>query len=428
MFPKNNFDSRSEEIISPEEDNKIIVKIGTTASSRNAFSKVLTGESKSKSVLFNLFDKNKIEYIRPLFEGEDNMEKIEMNMPNATRSIAMLRDYEDPALSGLNVLKFNTAQDAAEAVVALSKEPFIEYAHIPAVRKIAKITDPEQNRQWGLRAINYFGAINMPGFNNGKNVKIAILDSGIDPNHPDLQNISIVNKNFSTLPGNDDLGHGTHVAGIIAAVTNNGIGISGTCESTQLMILRGLTSPYDSTAYYNAIKYASDNGAQVLNCSLGGAYDPTEALLVKSAISKGMIVVAAMGNHFKFGNPTSYPAALPDVLAIGASTEINRRADFSQTGNHICIVAPGTNILSTVPTYKVALAESLNYIAWDGTSMATPFVSAAIALLLAKNPNASLTDIRTALQKSAVKIDGQTGFTDELGHGLLNLSGALAIV
>ena len=335
-----------------------------------------------------------------------------------------MEDESAQELSGLNIIKLTNADDAECSAAELSQDPLVEYAHVPAVKLPAQ-ADPLQNRQWGLRAIDYFNASNVPGYQNASNVKIAVLDSGVDPLHPDLQGIISDNQNFSTLGPNDVGGHGTHVIGIIAAVTNNGIGITGVCQSTQMMSLKGLVSPYQAQAYYNAIRYASNNGAQVLNCSLGGGYDPTEALLMRTAISNNVIVVAAMGNDYLRGNPTSYPAAIPDVISVGACNEMDQRSPFSQTGPHIDLVAPGSNILSTVPTYPSTLSSTTDYDAWDGTSMATPIVAAAVALMLAKNPAASRVDIVNALHNSATKIGGQINFSNELGHGRLNLPEAI---
>jgi len=153
-----------------------------------------------------------------------------------------------------------------------------------------------------------------------------------------------------------------------------------------------------------------------------------EAMLIKRAIARGAIVVAAMGNDFTKGNPTSYPAAIDGVIAVGATDESDRRASFSQTGPHIHLMAPGVNVLSTVPTYPSSLASTTSYEAWPGTSMATPFVTATVALMLAKRPKATVTDIRNALRKGADPIPGQQGFDHEHGHGRLNVRKSLAAV
>lgn len=403
-------------------NREVIVKLRFQEETKRAFHR--HPELPAGDTFARLLMDNKVEAISPLF---DESEKISFAFPERAevKTTVSLDDLENESLQGLNVLRFTSPQAAAEGVLMLSEDPMVEYAHVPAIKKFMS-PDPHQNRQWGLRAIDYFGAQNLNLTASG--IKIAILDSGIDPNHPDLKGIYSDNVNFTTLGPDDDEGHGTHVAGIIAALTNNGKGITGVCGSTKLMVLRGLTKPFQFKAYYNALRYAIQNGAQVLNCSLGGGYDLTEAALIRTAISKGMIVVAAMGNDYESGNAISYPAAYPDVISVGATTESDKRAAFSQTGQHIDLVAPGKNILSTVPGYSVSLTTVLDFDAWDGTSMATPFVTAAVALMLDKKPSATLSDVRKALTSTAVKIDGQTGFTPELGHGLLNLKAALTAV
>jgi subtilisin family serine protease len=133
-------------------------------------------------------------------------------------------------------------------------------------------------------------------------------------------------------------------------------------------------------------------------------------------------------DEYEEGNPTSYPAALDGVVAVGASTEVDRRAPFSNTGPHIDLVAPGSNILSTVPTYPSALASTTDYEAWPGTSMATPFVTATVALLLAKKVNATPSLVTEALHRGADRVVGVTGFTETYGHGRLNIRKTLAQV
>lgn len=425
MIKKNTLDQQDPQNVD-KPSVEVIVKIRSDNASRLAFA--LDNRPARRSPLRMLIDEGRVASVRPLFpqESQNDLKFQPVENRRKANAIRMEDDFESE-LSGLNVVKFKAEKDAAEAVLEIANDPNVEYAHIPAVRRFAA-ADPEANRQWGLRAVDYFKAVTIPGFKNASDIKIAIIDSGIDSNHPDLIGSFSHNINFTPLSPDDDSGHGTHVAGIIAAVTNNGIGITGTCESKNLMILRGLTSPYYATAYYNALRYALSNGAQVINLSLGGPHDPTEALLIKTAISKGIVVVAAMGNDYLGGNPTSFPAALPDVIAVGASDETDARGAFSQTGSHIHLLAPGVNILSTVPTYSVPSIRLTDYDVLDGTSMATPFVTAAVALMLAKNSKASLTDIKTALEKSSAKIGGHTGHTVNFGHGRLDLARAISTI
>jgi subtilisin family serine protease len=164
----------------------------------------------------------------------------------------------------------------------------------------------------------------------------------------------------------------------------------------------------------------------VLNLSLGGGLDPGERDIIADLLDAGITVVAAMGNEFLKGNPIEYPAAYEGVIAVGASDEMDRRADFSCTGNHIALVAPGTNILSTVPRYPSELAKRLEYDSWPGTSMATPHVAAAAALLLSKSPGMSPATVRKRLTETADFVPDQTRRNKQFGTGRLNIAAALA--
>jgi subtilisin family serine protease len=353
--------------------------------------------------------------------------------------VLAIGEEEEAELAGLNVLQARSPEAARRASEGLRRDPRVEYAHViqerylfaPARRAGARrpradeALDPMKNRQWGLGAIKLYQAQQSPGFREAKDVVIAVIDTGVDSGHPDLAGILVDERNFTSGPLRDTKGHGTHVIGIIAAVRNNRIGISGVCQSRKIMSLKAL-GPYNGPGYYRAIRYATDNGGQVINLSLGGSYDPTEELLVRRALRRGAVVVAAMGNEFEEGNPTSYPAAIDGVIAVGASTEVDRRASFSNTGRHIDLVAPGVNILSTVPTYPSELAETEFYDSWPGTSMATPFVAATAALLLSRRPRATVARVRRALTRGAERVPGQTGFNSEFGHGRLSVAGTLA--
>ncbi len=339
---------------------------------------------------------------------------------------------KDRDLFGLNVLSFPSTRDAKQACKEIAKDPLVENAYIPPEKHVlagrtGNAQDPLVNRQWGLSAIALFTAEQSASFVAAKDIVIAVIDSGIDADHPDLQGILMEDKSFTTGSKKDTSGHGTHVSGIIAAVRNNSIGIRGVTNSQKIMSLKAL-DPYSATGYYRAIRHATDQGAQVINFSLGGGHDPTEETLIRRAMNKGVIVVAAMGNEKQEGNPRSFPAAIGGVIAVGASTESDSIAPFSNTGTHIDLVAPGVNVLSTVPTYPTSLADGTDYEAWPGTSMATPFVSAAAALLLAKKPAATRANVRKALVEGADKVPGQTGFNATFGHGRLNVNAALKLV
>jgi subtilisin family serine protease len=168
-----------------------------------------------------------------------------------------------------------------------------------------------------------------------------------------------------------------------------------------------------------------------VNLSIGGtAHSPTEEFLFKRLIDSGCTVVAAMGNEFGEGNPVEFPAAYPNVIAVGATTKTNRRAPFSNTGKHITIAAPGNNILSTLPLLPSATrdVDETKFAEWSGTSMASPHVAAAAALVIARNPGFTPKQVRDRLVETATKIAGMGGkpFTTEFGHGLLNVKGAVS--
>jgi subtilisin family serine protease len=312
----------------------------------------------------------------------------------------------------------------------------VEYAFVPPVKyPVAKKAAPRPRRpratndalsarQWGHGAVRIREARARRGFRDAAAVVVAVVDSGIDASHPDLDGAIHSYVNF--LPSEDDRdykAHGTHVAGIIAAEINNRIGIAGICAA-RIMALKALPrkgKPWNAEAYYRALAYPIGK-ARVLNLSIGGGEDPAERDIIADVLADGIVVVAAMGNEFEEGNPTSYPAAYDGVVAVGASDEVDRRASFSCTGPHISLVAPGVNIISTVPQYATELAEDLNYDSWPGTSMAAPHVAAAAALLLTKRPRLTPAQVRDRLRSSADRVTWQRGRPDdEYGFGRLNV-------
>ena len=287
-----------------------------------------------------------------------------------------------------------------------------------------------QSRQWGHTAVKIREARARTRFKDATGVTVAIVDSGIDAGHPDLAPSLHSYVNFLANEGDRDYqGHGTHVAGIVAAARNNRIGIAGLCGA-KIMALKGLPrtgNEWDAAAYYRALAHPIAHGAKVLNLSLGGGLDLGERDVIEDLLAAGVVVVAAMGNEFEEGNPVQYPAAYPGVIAVGASDEVDRRAAFSCTGAHIALVAPGERILSTTPRYPSELAQKTKYDSWPGTSMAAPHVAAAAALLLAKSPSLKPAQVRARLIATADRAPWQsTRPNREYGTGRLNIAAALA--
>ena len=165
--------------------------------------------------------------------------------------------------------------------------------------------------------------------------------------------------------------------------------------------------------------------------SLGGEESSqAEATVFRELANAGVVAVAAMGNEFEEGNPKEFPAAYDGVLAVGAVDEVGRRASFSCTGSHIGLVAPGVNILSTVPMQKSVFSETTEYDSWPGTSMATPHVAGCAALLYAKQKKSksAASTIVKRLTSTAKRLPAmQKAFTNEYGHGLLDVGAALKL-
>ncbi len=185
----------------------------------------------------------------------------------------------------------------------------------------------------------------------------------------------------------------------------------------------------DGERYLQALNAVRRSGLNVMNLSIGGtASSRTETLLFRRLEADGVLSVAAMGNEFLDGNPKEYPAAYKGVLAVGAVNEKRERAWFSNTGRHIGLVAPGSNILSTAPTQPSPYLGETNYASWSGTSMATPHVTAAAALVGAQCGAANAREVRQQLIRTASRLPAMKNGrkTTAYGAGLLNLKQALS--
>ncbi len=352
---------------------------------------------------------------------------------NRLAVMASVMESPSEELAGLTIVDVPKRAVSAQLLRALSSSPGVAFAEAMPARWLtaAEPSDPAQNRQWGLRAINWYEA-HPP---DAGDVVVAVLDTGIDANHPDLHSLTI-DYEHEGLSSRDLIGHGTHVSGIISATTNNPVGISGVahCRLAMFKVFGDQPAPdgqfyVDGDRYLRALNAVIDAKAKVLNLSLGGTMQSqAEQLLFNRLESFGVTVVAAMGNEFEQGNPTEYPAAYQNVFAVGATAETDLRASYSSTGRHIQIAAPGSNVLSTLPTSRSSYRDESRYAAWSGTSMATPHAAAAVALLAAKHPDWDPDTIKGRLTGSARKLPDMKGkdWTEAYGNGLLDLEAALA--
>jgi len=299
--------------------------------------------------------------------------------------------------------------------------PLIEPNFIASTLAADSITpnDPSFSSQWALSKI---GADLAWKVTTGRpEIIIAILDTGIEMTHPDLRNkllpgIDIVNGDPDP---SDDHGHGTHVAGIIAAETNNALGIAGLSWNSPLLPVKVITASGDG-AYSDVIDgivYAADNGARVLNLSIGGySYSQVLGNAVEYAHTKGAVIVAAGGNEDS--SDPIYPAAYPNVIGTSATDPADQIWSPSNQGAYIKLSAPGTDILSATLNNGYATAT--------GTSASTAHVSGVAALILSKNPDFSNTQVEQILYQTADDL-GEKGLDQNFGYGRLNAAKALEV-
>ena len=254
-------------------------------------------------------------------------------------------------------------------------------------------------------------------------VWIAILDTGIDQDHPDLDDKLVGSIDFTGSGGVDDLyGHGTHVAGIAAAETNNSLGVAGVGYNSSMLNVKVLND--QGSGYYawiaNGIIWATYNGADVINMSLGGTRKSrTLEKAVNYAWSNGVVLVAAAGNS---GNPSpTYPAKYENCIAVAATDSSDQKAPFSEYGDWVDVAAPGVDIFSTFPNHPYVIGKSLNYDYGSGTSMSTPFVSGLAALVWATGYTSN-SAVRDQIETTADPIPGTGQYWI---HGRINACNAV---
>lgn len=292
--------------------------------------------------------------------------------------------------------------------------------------------DPLVKDQWYLESLGMNQVWTQSGLGNAS-VTVAVLDTGVDYDHPDLKGKVVkgadyVDRDFDP---KDMHGHGTHVAGIVAAQMNNAEGITGLAPNVRILAVRVLDHNGSGNLFNIAkgIAYAANNGAKVINLSLGsppggGVMRTLANFIATYAENKGALVIAAAGND---GGAIGYPAAASKFLCVGAVNQDKILASFSNRGKELDVVAPGVGIMSTFPTYEVTtnkLGLPQNYATLNGTSMATPMVAAQAALIWSQQPYLKPADVRKKIESSAIDL-GSIGVDDTYGNGLVSFEGAL---
>ena len=274
-------------------------------------------------------------------------------------------------------------------------------------------SQPAQKLPWGVNRIDA-----ELSNNTGAGVKVCVVDTGIDKDHPDLQANIVGGRNFvakgltlDPTKWDDDNGHGTHVAGTIAAVDNT-VGVVGVAPSASLLAAKVLNrqgSGYMSDIIAG-VDWCVQSGAKVVSMSLGSSSD-VQAFhdTVDAAYANGVLLVAAAGNDY--GGAVSYPAAYDSVVAVSATDSADNLASFSSVGPEVELAAPGASVLST---YKDG-----GYATLSGTSMATPHVSGVAALAIQANPLMSNAQVRALLQSTADDL-GAVGKDNLFGYGLVD--------
>jgi subtilisin family serine protease len=349
---------------------------------------------------------------------------------------------------GIDVYQTDAAE-AERALAALRRDPAVELAEANRpLRLLSTPNDPRLGDQWNMRQIQATEAWDIG--TGGGDVVVAVLDSGIDPSHPDLAGRVVPGRNVRERNANtrDDIGHGTHVAGVIGALGNNGVGVAGVSWGVRLMPIK-ITDRFGDASILGAaegIRWATDNGARIINLSFGGLDDSqTVRLAVRDARSRGVLLTAAAGNCGEVAsfqsegcdtlNPPIFPAALDEVIAVGALDATGQLAPYSETGDYIRLTAPGgaggsqrsnprDYILSTWPPGLASPIDQTGYNYEVGTSMAAPHVAGTAALVWSTNPILSRDQVEAILFDTADDL-GAPGRDDRYGYGRVNARRAI---
>jgi len=402
-----------------KDDINVEITAGKNTINVNGKEKILDAPSfiSNKKIMSPLSILDYFGFDQPVWEA--NSQEIKLSRSFQTRRLLVatngnrleethgaIKVLEGP--NNLYVLQYASVLDAKEAYKLFENNPNVLFNRPDTVQK----SESKEPLSWGVKRIgaDFYSEQITKSKIKGSEVIVAVIDTGIDFNHPFLRGrISNIRWNF--INGNNNPsdaindGHGTHVSGII---------VDSTPSNVKIMPLKVLGENGGSVLNTcNAIRYAADNGADVINMSLGGPLGPERRDMftenaIDYALSKNVIVVAAAGNE-EDNVMNHSPAYYSRLITVAATDENDKKAVFSNFGDAIDIAAPGVSIKSSIP--------GGSYDSWDGTSMATPFVSAGAALLRITNKTISQDEVVSMLSNNADK----AGSTRDFGAGIINL-------
>lgn len=309
----------------------------------------------------------------------------------------------------------------ASVFQTLAEDPMIEFieddyqGQIQVMPTLSfDIKKQGQEIPWGVKKV---GAPSVWKDTTGKGIRVGIIDTGVDPNHPDLKdNVKVTGWVLDCQNVVDDNGHGSHVAGIIAALDND-IGVVGVAPKVEIYSVKAFTKSGRGNVsdVIEALQWCVDNKVKVINMSFGFKNSKALEKAIKEVYKRNIVLVAAAGNSGG-NNSVMYPAGYPEVIAVAASNSNDKVAWFSSGGPQVDVMAPGAGILST---YKNGGYKSMS-----GTSMACPHVAAACALILSKS-NLNPKGVKEVLIKTARDL----GYSKtKQGAGLIDVSKAIASV
>lgn len=394
------------------------------------------------------------------FKSENNIK----NIDTISKELNLVQIKVNNISDAINLQEKLEKNDLIKYVERDGKLSLFSYTSYPSsnlepktfnVKEGVKPNDTFYGLQWHAKTI---GADSVWSMTTGaSDIVVAVIDSGVDPEHPDLQEnllplIDMVDESGESdvfkigsttvdYTGKDGNGHGTHVTGILAAKINNGKGIAGISGNIKILPIKTANHEGNTSASIitKAILRAIDNQVRVINLSIGGPKsEGTQALkdAVDLAISKGIVFVSATGNESnrsaKFVEAVTVPAAYPGVIAVSATTKYDKVANYSNGGIETEIAAPGggggkpeegEKIYSTWPTYRTYEGYRANilgpYTYLSGTSMSCPQVSATAALILSKYPYMTGQQVRVRILSTAKDVDA-VGFDNSTGFGRLD--------